>query len=34
MMDQGVSYEGLKNQKAIKAAMDRQQAMDQGTDQR
>jgi len=30
MMDQGVSYEGLKNQKAIKAVMDRQQAMDQG----
>ena len=30
MMD----HEGLKNQKAIKAAMDRQQAMDQGTDKR
>ncbi len=30
MMDQGVSYEGLKNQKTIKAVMDRQQAMDQG----
>jgi hypothetical protein len=30
MMDQGVSYEGLKNRKAIKAVMDRQQAMDQG----
>jgi hypothetical protein len=29
MMDQGVSYEGLENQKAIKAVMDRQQAMDQ-----
>jgi hypothetical protein len=33
MMDQGVSneaIEGLKDQKAIKVVMDRQQAMDQG----
>jgi len=32
-MDQGVSYEaieGLKDQKAIKVEMDRQQAADQG----
>jgi hypothetical protein len=32
MMDQGVSYEaieGLKDQKAVKVVIDRQQAMDQ-----